>query len=99
MRYLFLLLMLTMAISFKGVGQDMNAADKSKYFKAVKNAMDDSTKMMALMGLGYNVYSGNKPDSALYYYTLAYKIAAKLCKYFMGVVIIYVFQVLKLRGE
>ncbi|MCR8558953.1 sensor histidine kinase [Mucilaginibacter sp. BJC16-A38] len=78
MRYLFLLLMLTMAISFKGVGQDMNAADKSKYFKAVKNAMDDSTKMMALMGLGYNVYSGNKPDSALYYYNLAYKIAVKL---------------------
>jgi len=31
---------------------------KLRYFTAVKTAGDDSSKMMALIGLGYVVYSG-----------------------------------------
>jgi signal transduction histidine kinase len=78
MRYYFLLIIWLLLLPFKSIGQDINGEDKLKYFTAVKTAADDSSKMIALIGLGYVVYSGNKPDSALYYYNLAYKIALRL---------------------
>src|ERR1700712_2820650 len=78
MRY-FLLLAFCLTFSpFKSTAQVNDAKERAKYFKAVKNSMDDSSKMMNLLGLGYNVYGGNKPDSAVYYYNMAYAIAKRI---------------------
>src|SRR3954469_11478203 len=74
MKYLLLLMFCLFLSPFKSMAQN----DRAKYFTAVKNSMDDSTKMMNLLGLGYNVYAGSKPDSAIYYYDMAYAIAKRI---------------------
>ncbi|WP_295794788.1 sensor histidine kinase [Mucilaginibacter sp.] len=78
MKYLLLLAFYLILSPFKSMAQDDNARERAKLFAAVKNSIDDSTKMMNLLGLGYNVYAGSKPDSAIYYYDMAYVIANRL---------------------
>jgi len=78
MRYFLLLAFYLFLSPFKSMAQDENAKECAKLFNAVKNSMDDSTKMMNLIGLGYGIYSGSKPDSALYYYDMAFAIAKRI---------------------
>ncbi|WP_428330563.1 ATP-binding protein [Mucilaginibacter sp.] len=78
MRRVLLILFVLFAVHFKGTGQDNFAKTQKKYFDAVKNAKNDSTKMAGLIELGYNVYAGSKPDSAIYYYRKAYDIAVRI---------------------
>ncbi|MEO6632250.1 MAG: tetratricopeptide repeat protein, partial [Mucilaginibacter sp.] len=78
MRYLLLLALCLFLLPFKSMAQDDNARERAKFFTAVKNSKNDSTRMMNLIGLGYNVYAGSKPDSAIYYYDMAYAIAKRI---------------------
>lgn len=78
MRCLLLFAFYLILSPFKSMARDDGAKERAMYFAAVKNSMDDSTKMINLIGLGYNVYAGSKPDSALYYYDMAYAIATRL---------------------
>ena len=78
MRGVLLILMILLLIPQKGYSQDDNTKLKQKFFADIKNAPDDSTRMMLLYGLGYGVYAGSKPDSAIYYYKKAFEIAGRL---------------------
>ncbi|MEO6852193.1 MAG: ATP-binding protein [Mucilaginibacter sp.] len=78
MKGVLLLLFTLLLMPFAGFGQDNNAATRQQFFDDVKTAPNDSTKMMRLFVLGYNVYSGSKPDSAIYYYNKAFEIASRL---------------------
>lgn len=78
MKYFFWVMMFMLLTPFKSTGQDDDAKERAKLFAAVKNSKDDSTKMINLIGLGYRVYAGSKPDSAIYYYDMAYAIAKRI---------------------
>lgn len=78
MKHLLITMLCIVLMPFYGIGQENSANERAGYFNAVNHAPNDSARMIALLGLGYNVYAGSKPDSAIYYYDKAYAIAKRL---------------------
>ncbi|MES2108687.1 MAG: ATP-binding protein [Bacteroidota bacterium] len=78
MKYLLITVLCMVLMPFYSIGQDGLAAERAKHFNDVTHAPNDSARMMALLGLGYAVYAGNKPDSAIFYYDKAYAIAKRI---------------------
>jgi two-component system NarL family sensor kinase len=76
MRSSLLLLIACLLIATKSRGQDVH--EKAKLFTALSQAKEDSTKALKLIEVGYFIYSGSKPDSAIYYYNQSYSISGRI---------------------
>ena len=52
--------------------------EKAQLFAGLQNSKSDSAKVLALINIGYKVYAGSKPDSAIIYYNKAFVLAKKI---------------------
>lgn len=100
MRNFILLAALSVLIASNGICQDNNEKSKEQHFAELRNARDDSTRVMKMLGLGYAVYAASKPDSAIYYYNSAYAIAVRI-NYTRGILRYYACygDILSSRGK
>ena len=78
MKRLLITVLCILLLPVYGISQGDQAVVRAKYFDEVKHAPDDSSRMIAFLNLGYHVYAGSKPDSAIYYYDRAFAIAKRL---------------------
>jgi len=100
MKYYFLLIAFFLLIVSHGICQENNEQTKAHLLSELKNAKDDSTRVMDMLNLGYAVYAGSKPDSAVYYYNSAYAIATRI-NYTKGILRYYACygDILSSRGD